>query len=310
MTDIAPLVSVVIATNRGGRFLSETIESVRMQTHPSVELIVVDDGSPDPEAIAAAVADYPDVHLVRLPAAGVSIARNIGAAAASGSYLAFLDDDDRWHPDRLAAGVARLEADPSYVLAYCGMRAIDATGRVLADADQVAVADRFDVARRATGILLPNIVVRAEAFTAVGGFHSRIRLAEDFDLVLRLAERGPFAFEPEALVDYRTHGANTTRRHRELARGIDAVLRLHRWAASERDDQQLVEALDESIRKNERFAWWSAVRAARAALTDRHPGEASGEIWWALRTAPRGLASGMAHRVAGGPRERRVSGGD
>ncbi|HEY5224719.1 MAG TPA: glycosyltransferase [Microbacteriaceae bacterium] len=297
MTDIAPLVSVVIATNRGGGFLREAVDSVRTQTYSSVELILVDDGSPQPREIASAAALVPGARVVRQAAAGPSVARNRGARLATGRYLSFLDDDDRWHPQRIAAAVARLEADSAAVLAYCAMRTVDAAGRVLVEADQRAVADRLEVARRATGILLPNILVRAEAFALVGGFHSRIRFAEDLDLVLRLAESGPFAFEPAVLVDYRAHDANSTRRHRALARGIDEVLRLHRWAADERGDALLVAALDESIRKNDRFAWWSAGRAARVALANGRPGVATAELWWAMRAAPRGLVDGTARRL-------------
>ena len=307
MTEMAALVSVVVATNRTGPFLQEALSSVRAQTHPAIEVIVVDDGSPRPETVVAAAEVVPEARVVRQAPAGPSVARNVGAAHASGRFLAFLDDDDRWDPDRIAACVARLEARPDAVLAYCGMRTIDADGRVLGGPEQIAIAGRLDVARRRTGIILPNVLIRTEAFAAVGGFHSRIRLAEDLDLVLRLAEQGSFAFEPRALVDYRAHDGNTTRRHRELVRGIDEVLRLHRWAAEERQDAALVAALAESIRKNDRFAWWGAGRAARSALARGRPGVAVAELGWALRTAPLGLLDGARRRIgrrAGGPAEK------
>lgn len=296
MTETA-LVSVIVATNRTGRFLREALSSVRAQTHGAIEVIVVDDGSPEPETIVAAAEVVPDARVVRQAPAGPSVARNVGAGLASGQYLAFLDDDDRWDPDRIAAAVARLDARPDAVLAYCGMRTIDADGRLLSGPDQVAITGRLDVARRRTGIMLPNSLISAAAFTAVGGFHSRIRLAEDLNLVLRLAERGPFVFEPQPLVDYRAHDANTTLRHRDLVDGIDEILRLHRWAAGERHDAALVAALEESIRKNDRFAWWGAERAARSALDRRRPGAAAAELWWALRTAPRGLSDGLRRRI-------------
>ncbi|GAB2973800.1 hypothetical protein GCM10027212_10880 [Actinotalea caeni] len=300
MREVTPrpsLVSVVVATNRARPFLAEALASVRAQTYAAVELVVVDDGSPEPADVAAAVASFPGAVLVRQPPSGVGVARNVGAARATGELLAFLDDDDRWHPERLAAQVAMLQASADAVACYCGMRTIDTDGAVLVEADQVAIADRTDVARRVTGIILPNLLVRTAAFHAVGGFHAGIRLAEDLDLVLRLAERGRFVFEPRALVDYRAHGQNTTARHRELTRSIDQVLRLHAWSARERGDHALEAALRESLRKNDRFAWWSAGRAARAAARERRPAAALGEIGWALRTAPGGLLDGVARRL-------------
>lgn len=297
-----PLVSVVVATNRSGEYLGTALESVDRQSHTPVEVIVVDDGSADPGAIAAAASMVRGARVIRQAASGPSIARNRGVAAARGSLLAFLDDDDVWHPDRLRAAVEGLERVPEAVLAYCGMRTIDRNGRLLVPADQIAIAGRLDVARRTTGIMLPNSVIRADAFAAVGGFHSRVRLAEDLDLVLRLAEYGSFVFDARPLVDYRAHGGNTTRRHHDLVVAIDAVLRLHGRAAVERGDDALVAALDESRRKNARYAWWGAVRAARAELAARHPAGAVGEVAWALRTAPRGLADGLVRHVRPGSR--------
>ncbi|WP_345752384.1 glycosyltransferase family 2 protein [Microbacterium rhizophilus] len=296
MTD--PRVSVVVATNRVSPYLREALESAVAQTHPAVDILVVDDGSPDAAAVAAA-ASAVGARTVRIPPSGVSIARNVGAAEVTGDYVVFLDDDDRWHPERLRRQVAALEEDPGAVASYCGMRTVDATGRrELAPADQVAVTSRLDVARRITGIILPNLVIRRASFDAVGGFHSRLALAEDLDLVLRLAERGSFAFVPERLVDYRATSTNTTRRHRELTRSIDRVLRLHRWSAVERGDAELVAAFDESLRGNARFAWWGASRRARSSLRERHPAAAAGELWWALRTAPGGLLDGLARRAS------------
>lgn len=295
------LVSVVMATNRASAFLAEALASVKAQTHPHVEVIVVDDGSPDPAGLERVVADVlPDARLIHLPASGVSAARNRGAAVAAGPFLAFLDDDDRWHPDRLAAQVARLADRTDAIACYCGMRTIDPQGRVLAEADQVAVDGRQDIAARRTGIILPNLVIRTEAFRAADGFDRTISLAEDLDLLLRLAEVGEIAFEPRALVDYRAHGANTTRRHHELTLSIDRVLRRHRALAAETGDVSMVAAFDESLRKNDRFAWWGAGRTARGLLRSGRPFAAFAELAWAWRAAPKGLADGLRRRMRGG----------
>lgn len=283
-----PLVSVVVATNRAGPYLGEALASVAAQTWDRTELIIIDDGAPDAAAIVQAAAAVPQARVLRQASAGVSAARNHGAAVATGELLVFLDDDDRWHPHRLAEQVAAMETAPDAVASYCRLQTIDETGtRVLAPADQTAVHTQADIAARRTGIIAPNLMVRRAAFHRVGGFDAALGHAEDLDLVLRLADEGPFVFAAEALVDYRAHGANTTGRYRELVSSIDAVLRGHRHRAAGRGDDELVAAFDESLARNDRFAWWSAIRAARNAVGSGSPFAAGGDLWWALRTAPR-----------------------
>lgn len=292
-----PVISVILATNRpAGPFLAEALDSLTAQTESRYQLIVVDDGSPDPGAVRDLACRVPGAVVLRRDGVGPAAARNAAAARADGEWLAFLDDDDRWHPDRLAAQVAQLSARPDAVAGYCGMRTIDADGKVLVPADQVAVRDRADIARRRTGILLPNLMVRRSVFVEVGGFDGALRLAEDLDLLLRVCERGPILFTPRPLVDYRAHDANVTRRYRELVRAIDGVLRRHRGRAVDAGDEALVAAFDESLAKNARFAWWSAARSARAALRAGRLTAAVGDGWWALRTAPEGLVDRLDPR--------------
>lgn len=299
MTVPLPLVSVVIATNRARPYLRDAIESVAAQTWQHLELIVVDDGSDDAGEVRRAAAQIPSSRVIRLDPSGVSAARNRGASHARGTYIAFLDDDDLWAPDRVERHVAVMAARPDAAASYCGMRTVHAeTGEVLAPADQTAIADRLDVARRATGIILPNLFLTRAAFESVGGFDESLRYAEDFDLALRLTSQGAFVFVPRTLVDYRATSSNATLRHHELVQGITAVLRSHRSDAERRGDREFVSALDESARKNGRFAWWGAGRAAKAAVRARRPASAASEILWALRTAPLSLVDGLARKVS------------
>jgi glycosyltransferase involved in cell wall biosynthesis len=296
---VEPVVSVVMATNRNGAYLAEALESASGQSFDSFEIIVVDDGSPAPEAIGAVVGRFPAARLVQREPGGVAAARNAGVRAARGDLVAFLDDDDRWHPGCLQSHVDALLSEPDAVASYCRIQTVDAAGeRVLAPADQVAVRSRADIAARRTGIFAGNLVVRRADFDAVGGFSEGLRHAEDLDLILSLSQRGPFAFAADGLVDYRSHGDNTTQRYRELVGAIDRVLRAHREQAHASGDRELLAAFDESIGRNERFAWWSAARAARSDLVARRPLAAAGEFAWALRTAPRGLWSGVARRLS------------
>jgi glycosyltransferase involved in cell wall biosynthesis len=295
-----PLVSVILATNRARPYLPDAIASVAAQTWRPIELIVVDDGSAEPDEVLRAAELMPGGRVIRQDASGVSVARNRGAAAASGRYLVFLDDDDLWAPERLTRHVEAMAAQPDAVASYCRMRTVlAATGEELAPGDQTPISGRLDVARRTTGILLPNMFIERNTFELCGGFDPDLRFAEDLDLALRLAEKGTFAFVPAVLVDYRATSDNATRRHRELVDGVRVVLARHRTHASDRADSALVGALDESIRKNERFAWWGAGRAAKAALKEKAPTRAVSELVWALRTAPRGLLDGVVRRITG-----------
>ncbi|WP_277209482.1 glycosyltransferase family 2 protein [Isoptericola croceus] len=296
-----PTVSVVLASNRGpdNPFLAETVRSVARQTLTDIELVVVDDGSPHPIDRATLPGAPAGTTFLRIGPSGPSAARNAGARVASGELLAFLDDDDVWEHGRLAAHATAMQGDPALVLTYCRMRSIDADGREIAPPDQAAVTSTADVFRRRTGIILPNSVVRASAFRAADGFDESRRLAEDLDLVLRLAARGPVARVGDgSLVSYRRHDDNATGRHRALAAAIREVVADHRTAALRNGQDELVDALDESQAANDRYAAWAAGRAARTAMARGRPGVAVGEILWALRFAPSAPGQWLLKRLA------------
>ncbi|HWO47940.1 MAG TPA: glycosyltransferase family A protein, partial [Solirubrobacterales bacterium] len=111
----APLVSVVIPCWNQAHYLGEAIESALSQSYPSLEVIVVDDGSEDNSAAVAA--RFPGVRCLRQGNSGVAAARNRGLAEAGGEYAVFLDADDRLLPDALAVGVRELEARPETAFA-------------------------------------------------------------------------------------------------------------------------------------------------------------------------------------------------
>lgn len=301
---VLPSVSVVVATNRGGPFLAEGIASVLGQSYPAAELVVVDDGSPDPAALRRIVEGVPrDVaaprpRVMRQAPAGVSAARNAGVAGTSGELVAFLDDDDRWHPERLRRHAEVMAARPDVVVSYCGMRTIDAAGAELVAADQRPADDQRSVIR-GPGVLLPNLVIRRDVFDTVGGFDPRYSQGEDLDLVLKAAALGPFALVDDVLVDYRHHASNTTRSYQDLATGLRVILRRHRAAARAAGRRDLVDAYDDRLRANDRFAWWSAGRAARAAAARRDVLEALGDAAWAVRFSPSTPVRVAAHRLRG-----------
>lgn len=115
MTDAVPLVSTIIPTYKGAGFILDALESALAQTYPRQEIIVVNDGSPDDtEALLAPYRDK--IVYIKQENLGFAIARNVGILRATGEYIAFLDHDDIWHPEKLALQVAYLEQNPDVLL--------------------------------------------------------------------------------------------------------------------------------------------------------------------------------------------------
>ncbi len=289
-----PRVSIIVATNRGGLFLDDALATVAAQTFTDYELIVVDDGGDHPAEVDRICATIRDCRVIHQPPAGVSIARNNGVAIARGSLLAFLDDDDLWHPERLAHHVAAHDRDPEAVLSYCSWRSVEtSTGAVMSVNRAGPVVSAGAVAAGSPLLFTPNYVVERSAFLGVGGFSPMLGIAEDLDLVLRLMPRGPLVFVDAVLVDHRRHGANTTQHYRKTVLYTRVLLGFHHDVAQIEGRTEWAHALRAAQRRNDRLAWTGAEHAFIA----RDPRRFAREAWWALTHAPRGLTSGAARRI-------------
>src|SRR5260370_27252658 len=127
-------VSVIIAVQTGAATIGRALESVFAQTFTDHEIVVVNDGSTD--ETAAVLAGYGDrIRAINTTNSGASTARNAGVRASSGEYLAFLDDDDEWMPQKLERSVPVLDREPGSVLVdTLGLR-VDQQGRVTGSMD-------------------------------------------------------------------------------------------------------------------------------------------------------------------------------
>jgi glycosyltransferase involved in cell wall biosynthesis len=189
-----PTVSVIIPAYNAARYLADTLQSALNQTLGDTEVIVVDDGSKDDTASVAR--SFPAVKYVHQANAGVSAARNKGAAHASGEFLAFLDSDDLWHPDKLRQQVMALRQHPESV--FSRTEAVDDPARLTEivhgtpreDAPHVLIPD-FHASFLVPYLTTSTVMVRREAFEEAGGFDTRLRIAEDVDFYLRVLIRRP-----------------------------------------------------------------------------------------------------------------------
>lgn len=300
-----PVVSVVIATNRDSPYLAEAIDSVIAQTYTGWELIVVDNGVPDPDALQRTVGAASGARVLRVPPpVTVSLARNAGNAEARGDLVVFLDDDDVWHPSRLEMQVEALAARPEAPASYCGGWHMDAAGRPFEPSWPATPATAADMlSRRAR---MPHIcgamLIRRAAFHEVGGFSAELTMMEDFELALRLLQRGDFVCVPDELVGYRRHDRNATGTGIDNARvrrdALDGILSRHEWAARARGDATTARLLGEHLARERRRAAAEAAGAALWSARRLRFGDAVRESAWGLRRSPGGFASGIADRLA------------
>ena len=250
-----PLVSIVIPAYNAAADIRATLQSVQAQTYRNFEAIVVDDGSTDATStiVEEFIAADPRFRLIRQPNAGIGGARNTAILAARGVYIAPLDADDIWEPEKLERQVESMErGGPEVGMVYCWNRRIDERGRYLGDGSPYTVEGRI---RRA--LILRNLfgsasvpLFRASALVDVGFYLTRADQhggegCEDWDLNLRVAERHLVRVVPKFLVLYRQRrdaiSVNTTTMStsyravfaRARRRSPDVPRALFRWGAGE-----------------------------------------------------------------------------
>lgn len=208
-------VSVVIPVYNSAATIIRAVESVLCQDESSMELIVVDDGSTDGSA-ELLTARYPQQAIViRQENRGAAAARNRGIAAARGEFVAFLDADDEWVAGKLRLQTERMEANPEAALCFADMshweHGREVNSSYIQERGLGACGGRiFDRLLRECFIFTPTVVVRRSVFETVGTFDESLRICEDYDLWLRIAERFELVFVDAPLLKRHRTGANLT----------------------------------------------------------------------------------------------------
>jgi glycosyltransferase involved in cell wall biosynthesis len=192
---VAQLVSVIVPSYCASAHIGATLSSVFHQTFREFEVIVVNDGSPDTPETERALAPYRSrIHYIVQANAGPGAARNAGILASRGELIAFLDADDRWHPEFLAEQVAFLRRTPACDLVYCDALISGNTPlagrRFMESSPSDGPVTLETLLLQRCNVVLSGVVMRAEALFAVGLFDASLRRGQDFDLWIRLAHRG------------------------------------------------------------------------------------------------------------------------
>jgi glycosyltransferase involved in cell wall biosynthesis len=221
-----PLVSVVIPTYNYGHFLAEAIQSVLEQTFRDFEIIVVDDGSTD--NTREVIEQFGDsVRYIHQNNQGVAVARNNGIKAARGQYIAFLDADDLWLPQKLQLQTALFEECPHVGLVYSTVYLFESKSGAIVGEYPVSCCRKGKVLRDLymyPFIPSPTPLIPKDVFNVVGCFDNRFDPKEDSEMWLRIAARYEFAFVPKPLAKYRLHGSIQSKKGYEKGKRIDLAI--------------------------------------------------------------------------------------
>jgi glycosyltransferase involved in cell wall biosynthesis len=288
------LISVVIPCHGQAHFLGEAIESVVAQTYPAHEIIVVDDGSPDHTAEVAR--RYPGVRYVRQAQQERCVARNRGLRESTGSFVVFLDADDRLLPHHLDAGLAAFRAKPDAAF-VCGDYRWYGDAQATHVHDCRPLPDHYGTLLRTNFIGPPHTVMfRREIVVQEGGFRVGFESCEDQDLYLRMARRYPIHCHHSVVAEYRRHGSQTSQRWDVMLRRAVAVLRSE--YPHVKGHPVYEQAWQEGLERR-RYLYgepllWATVAAARSGDV----GRTLRFLSVLIRCYPRGLVMVMRHKVS------------
>jgi glycosyl transferase family 2 len=285
--EFAELVSVVIPCFGQSHFVGEAIESVLAQTYPHVEVLVVDDSSPDNASQVAA--RYPGVRCLRCENRGMAGARNFGIRNTSGDFLVFLDSDDRLLPTAIETGVKLLREHGEAAAASGRFRRIAQDGTPIETFEQPIVR-REHYARQLTenwAGFPPRSIYRRAVFEHVKGFDPELEETADFGLNLEIIRQFPVWSHGELVAEHRTHGGNSSGdAARMLALSLAAV---RRQRPHTRETPELRAAYKNARRFWKRYYGELLVAQIGRSLRDGESGRALRETAVLARHNPRGL---------------------
>ncbi len=200
-----PLVSIIIPSYNAEKYVREAVDSALAQTHKGTEVVVVDDGSTDnTREVLRPYTEAGRIKYVHQANKGLAGARNAGIESSSGDYVAFLDADDIFLPDKVEEQVGALEANKDYGVCYSDLLHFDNSGKLYHHRYKYPSGEIFEPLLHKQFINPLTVMARREIFEKYGYFDESLRRSEDWDMWLRLAHAGvKFYFLDKPLAKYR-----------------------------------------------------------------------------------------------------------
>lgn len=272
-----PTVSVIITAHDRPEYLKTAIESVLAQTHPADEILVIDDASPTP--LEPALEPYAPrvVHHRLAMNVGASVARNFGISRAKGEFVAFLDDDDAWFPEKLERQLAVIGGRDACLCASRGME----SDAVIGKPGEVVCAD--DLRELGWHCGTSGLLARRDALLAIS-FDPALAKGQDWDVFVQLVQRGPLAYVPEPLFHYRDGAhdritmADTTLTFEAIDQRMAANHKHRRWLGERAYRNRIVSLALDNLPQKRRPASYLAY-----ALTKGGPRAIASNVWRRLR---------------------------
>jgi glycosyltransferase involved in cell wall biosynthesis len=230
-------ISVVIPAYNSAEFIADAVHSILKQTRPITEITIVDDGSTDNTQQIVEALPGP-ITYIKQPNQGPSAARNTGIKAANSEWIAFLDADDQWTPDKIDKQLKLLRKIPELVLIAGDMAEIDKSGQLITESvlDKHHLLNKFQaiqdraipnaLAELVTKNFIPTgtVLVKKSALIEAGCFNPSIRFGEDLECWSKIAAKHPIACMPDILMLRRQHGNNATQLTAPLLNDLARVM--------------------------------------------------------------------------------------
>lgn len=287
MSSDPPLVSVIVAAFQQPAYLNEALRSIAAQTYRNVEIIVIDDASGD--EFTSQYELSPNARLIVHEQRGkaAAITRNTGIVQATGEYLAFLDQDDIWLPEKTEWQLALMESRPDLVMTFGHFRWVDQELKELPEQIDPPLLNEDplrDMLFRNFIECPSQVMIRRSAMDKIGLFDPTIRGTAAWEFYIRAAAAGPMVSDPRVMTLYRQHPAQWSKDSLMMRKGSARTMeKTAGWIGNVRPDLKML------VRR--RWSRWVR-EVARAQFSNRQErGEAMGTLMRALKVWPLDMQS-------------------